>query len=300
MVYRPLEEEVVPQAVIHIGRAVALPHRPARSVSSPMRWAAVPEADVLDQTRQTLLSSMFLPIPVRHYRAPVLIGRTPAPIAYVLIVGFLVLCDALSEFRGLLVPPRSIHAKHPAATLAAQGGAFSPAVSSLGMLGSARTVVHPQKTEWVDAVHGSTADVTVEVHATLKANRILRDKPPDLWIVVPSSVVVEVCLGILLSGCVGFVPIAGPRPAHRHRGGGHRRRQRRGAVRLGLSQGEHATVLSDQSGSPSSPATEMSSSRSGQWIPMPGPISRQWFRCSGVASRRRGNHSMGTVRERPS
>jgi FixJ family two-component response regulator len=55
-----------------------------------------------------------------------------------------------------------------------------------------------------------------------------------------------------------------------------------------------------QSGRPSRPATEMSSSMSGQWIPVPDPISRQLFRCSGVASRSRGNHSIGTLSERPS
>src|SRR5271165_5251958 len=44
----------------------------------------------------------------------------------------------------------------------------------------------------------------------------------------------------------------------------------------------------------------MSSSISGQWMPWPPPISRQCWRCSGVASLRRGNHSNGASSSRPS
>src|SRR6266508_5129818 len=44
----------------------------------------------------------------------------------------------------------------------------------------------------------------------------------------------------------------------------------------------------------------MSSSTSGQWMPIPGPISSHCSRCFGVAFRGRGNQSSGTIRERPS
>lgn len=55
-----------------------------------------------------------------------------------------------------------------------------------------------------------------------------------------------------------------------------------------------------QSGNPRIPRMDTSSSMSGQWIPQPRPISLQFFRCSGDASRRRGNHSSGAEMERPS
>src|SRR5882672_8289280 len=44
----------------------------------------------------------------------------------------------------------------------------------------------------------------------------------------------------------------------------------------------------------------MSSSRVGQWMPYPLAIRRQLRRAFGEASRRRGNHSRGTDRIRPS
>ncbi len=47
-------------------------------------------------------------------------------------------------------------------------------------------------------------------------------------------------------------------------------RARRSSRRIRTCEGER-----HQSGRPSRPATEMSSSMSGQWIPVPGPISRQ-------------------------
>src|SRR5215208_1330752 len=50
----------------------------------------------------------------------------------------------------------------------------------------------------------------------------------------------------------------------------------------------------------SSPATETSSSRSGQWRPTPPPISRQLRRCSALAARSAGNHSSGALTSRPS
>ena len=49
-----------------------------------------------------------------------------------------------------------------------------------------------------------------------------------------------------------------------------------------------------------SPSTEMSSSRSGQWMPMPGPTSSQLRRSLGRASAKRGYHSRGTETRRPS
>ncbi len=51
---------------------------------------------------------------------------------------------------------------------------------------------------------------------------------------------------------------------------------------------------------PSNFSTEMSSSRSSQWIPTPLPISRHLFLCSSVALRREGNHSNETAISRPS
>lgn len=50
----------------------------------------------------------------------------------------------------------------------------------------------------------------------------------------------------------------------------------------------------------SSPATEISSSRSSQWTPTPLPMNRHLFLCSSVALRREGNHSNGTMISRPS
>jgi hypothetical protein len=47
-------------------------------------------------------------------------------------------------------------------------------------------------------------------------------------------------------------------------------------------------------------ATEMSSSRASQWIPIPPPINSHSARCFGVASRRRGNQARGTETVRPS
>ena len=46
--------------------------------------------------------------------------------------------------------------------------------------------------------------------------------------------------------------------------------------------------------------TEMSSSRSGQWMPTPLPMSRQLLRCSGVPCKRRGNQARGAETVRPS
>ena len=46
--------------------------------------------------------------------------------------------------------------------------------------------------------------------------------------------------------------------------------------------------------------TEMSSSISSQWIPIPGPMNLQFNRCWGVAFRSRGNHSKGALTRRPS
>ena len=46
--------------------------------------------------------------------------------------------------------------------------------------------------------------------------------------------------------------------------------------------------------------TEMSSSRSGQWMPMPLPMSRQLLRCSAVPCKRRGNQARGAETVRPS
>jgi hypothetical protein len=46
--------------------------------------------------------------------------------------------------------------------------------------------------------------------------------------------------------------------------------------------------------------TEMSSSTSSQWIPMPRPMSRQLALCWGVARRSRGNHANGAETRRPS
>jgi hypothetical protein len=46
--------------------------------------------------------------------------------------------------------------------------------------------------------------------------------------------------------------------------------------------------------------TEISSSISSQWIPIPLPIKRQFFLCKSVASRKRGNHSKEVKTSRPS
>jgi hypothetical protein len=46
--------------------------------------------------------------------------------------------------------------------------------------------------------------------------------------------------------------------------------------------------------------TLMSSSKAGQWMPEPPPISRQFERSSGVPCRRRGYHASGAEIERPS
>ncbi len=51
---------------------------------------------------------------------------------------------------------------------------------------------------------------------------------------------------------------------------------------------------------PSSPATEMSSSRASHEMPTPPPMSLQFRRSTGVAFARRGNHSSGTLKVRPS
>ncbi len=47
-------------------------------------------------------------------------------------------------------------------------------------------------------------------------------------------------------------------------------------------------------------ATEISSSISSQWIPIPPPMNSHRFFCLSVAPRRRGNHCKGTVIVRPS
>ena len=44
----------------------------------------------------------------------------------------------------------------------------------------------------------------------------------------------------------------------------------------------------------------MSSSMSGQWMPVPGPTKRQFPRCAGVASRSLGNRENGVLISRPS
>lgn len=46
--------------------------------------------------------------------------------------------------------------------------------------------------------------------------------------------------------------------------------------------------------------TEMSSSRSGQWMPTPPPMNRQLSLCPGKASLRRGSHPRGTLMILPS
>jgi hypothetical protein len=56
---------------------------------------------------------------------------------------------------------------------------------------------------------GRTSVVACARCPTLEANRILADEPPRLWVLVPGPVVVEPDLGIPLSACEGFVPIAG-------------------------------------------------------------------------------------------
>ena len=50
----------------------------------------------------------------------------------------------------------------------------------------------------------------------------------------------------------------------------------------------------------SRPSTLMSSSRSGQWIPIPSPMNRQFRRSSGVPCSRRGYQAMGIEIVRPS
>jgi len=73
------------------------------------------------------------------------------------------------------------------------------------------------------------------------------------------------------------------------------------AAAPGLTESDRSPYRLGGAGVPlSSPSTLRSSSTSGQWIPSPLPSSSQCLLCSGVASRRRGNHARGTESTRPS
>src|SRR5262245_26836646 len=68
-----------------------------------------------------------------------------------------------------------------------------------------------------------------------------------------------------------------------------------------LLQSERANNYDEDKSAPaSSPATDRSSSSSGQCKPMPPPPISQRERCSAVAANRRGNHASGTPMIRPS